>query len=149
MRHARQLKILEIINQYELKKQEEITALLKESGFDVTQATVSRDIKDLQLVKTLTDNGAYKYIEPSNLQSPQSNRFINIFKETIKSVSYGQNLVVVKTLSGCASAAAEALDNLDLGPILGTLAGDNTIFIALESNESAPLLVEKLSAMIK
>ena len=149
MRHARQLKILELVNQHEVKKQEEITELLKENGFDVTQATVSRDIKDLQLIKTLTENGNYKYVEPTNVASNPSNRYINIFKETIKSVAYAQNLVIVKTLSGCGNAAAEALDNLDLGKVVGTLAGDNTIFIAVENNEDAPLLVKKLNAMIK
>ncbi len=149
MRHSRQKKILELIGKFEISKQEDITAMLKEAGFDVTQATVSRDIKDLQLIKALGENGNYKYVEPNNVSSPVSSRFLNIFKETIKSVDVAENLVVIKTLTGCGSAAAEALDNLGFKGIVGTIAGDNTIFVAVESADVIPDLVDQLNTLIK
>ena len=100
MRYSRQNKIIEIINNNEVDTQERLAALLRESGYEVTQATISRDIKELQLVKTLSSTGKYKYATSSSKDSPVSDRFIKIFRETITSFKDAENIIVVKTLSG-------------------------------------------------
>ncbi|MEG0663351.1 MAG: arginine repressor, partial [Anaerovoracaceae bacterium] len=104
MRYSRQNKVLELITQQEVETQEKLCQLLKDAGYDVTQATVSRDIKELQLVKSLSSTGKYKYIQ-SREDGPISDRFVKIFKETIKAVTPAGNIIVVKTLSGCGNAA--------------------------------------------
>ena len=106
MRYSRQNKILDIINSHEVETQERLVALLRKSGYKVTQATISRDIKELQLVKTLSPSGKYKYTVGANIEQPISDRYIKIFKETIQTVASSGNIIVVKTLSGCANAAA-------------------------------------------
>jgi transcriptional regulator of arginine metabolism len=141
MRYSRQNKILEIISEHEIDTQEKLAEMLKKSGFDVTQATVSRDIKELQLVKTLAASGKHKYTATGNYDHPITDRFINIFRETVQSVDYSANLIVVKTLSGCANAAAEAIDSLNIPHILGSIAGDNTLMIIVDEAVNAPSLV--------
>lgn len=106
MRYSRQNKILEIINSHDVETQDQLQELLKEAGYTVTQATISRDIKDLQLVKTLASNGRYKYAENRDDNQPISERFIRIFRDTTVSYAAAENLIVVKTLSGCGNAAA-------------------------------------------
>lgn len=135
MRYARQNKILELIEKYEIETQEKLSALLKENGYDVTQATISRDIKELQLIKTLSSTGKYMYSARVTNDTPMTDRFVKIFRETIKSVDASGNIVVVKTLPGCANAACESIDSLNLPNILGSIAGDNTIFLVLDSPE--------------
>ena len=105
MRYSRQNKILELINNYEIDTQENLAAMLKENGYNVTQATVSRDIKELQLVKVLSSNGKYKSASNRSGDAPASDRFTKIFRETVTSFDSSGNIVVVKTLSGCANAA--------------------------------------------
>jgi transcriptional regulator of arginine metabolism len=148
MRYSRQNKIIELIESIDIDTQERLSELLKENGFDVTQATISRDIKELQLVKTLAASGKYKYAQPDNISHPVTDRFIRIFRETILSVAGAGNIVIVKTLSGCASAAAEAMDNLDYPHILGSVAGDNTFFILVDDPKNVPLLVTRFEEMI-
>ena len=108
MRYSRQNKILELISRYEVGTQEELCQLLKSSGYDVTQATVSRDIKELQLVKTLSSEGKYKYAVSTAADGPANDRFVKIFKETILSVKSAGNIVLIKTLAGCGNAAGDA-----------------------------------------
>jgi transcriptional regulator of arginine metabolism len=141
MRYSRHNKILEIINEHEIDTQEKLAEMLKNSGFEVTQATVSRDIKELHLVKTLTSSGKHKYTVAGNFDPPLTDRFINIFRETVQSVECSANLIVVKTLPGCANAAAEAIDSLSFPHILGSVAGDNTMLIVVDEAENAPTLV--------
>jgi len=148
MRYSRQNKILELINNNEIETQDKLASLLKESGYNVTQATISRDIRELQLVKILTSDGRYKYAVSTGHDLPVTNRFLQIFKETVRSVIYSGNIVVVKTLSGCANAAAEAIDNLSLTHIIGSIAGDNTIFLVVDDPANAPKLVEQLNSVI-
>ena len=111
MRYTRQNKIIEIINNYEVDTQEKLASLLKEEGFDVTQATISRDIKELQLVKTLSNTGKYKYAVNKSGDLPLTDRFSKIFRNTVISVDSAENLIVIKTLSGCANAAGEAIEH--------------------------------------
>jgi len=149
MRYSRQNKILEIIKENEIDTQEKLAETLKESGFEVTQATVSRDIKELQLIKTLSPSGKYKYVTAENFDHSITDRFINIFKETVQSVNSAANMIVIKTLSGCANAAAEAIDSLHYPHIVGTVAGDNTVLIVVDEAENTKLLVSHFSDLTK
>lgn len=148
MRYSRQNKILELINTYEIGTQEDLAALLKKSGFNVTQATVSRDIKELQLVKVLSAAGRYKYASNQAKDVPPSDRFSKIFRETITSFDSSGNIVVVKTLSGCANAAGEAIDSGGMEHIIGSIAGDNTLFLLVDSEENVPGILEKFKDML-
>lgn len=136
MRYSRQNKILELINLHEIDTQENLATLLKQSGYNVTQATVSRDIKELQLVKVLSSSGKYKYASNKSSDTPVSDRFSKIFRETITGIDSSGNIVCVKTLSGCANAAAEAIDNCGIPHIVGSIAGDNTIFLLIDSESN-------------
>ena len=148
MRYTRQNKIVELIAEKEIDTQEKLAELLKESGFDVTQATVSRDIKELQLVKTLASSGQYKYTLPEPNTRQGIDRFAKIFKDTVQSVDYSGNLIVVKTLTGCANAACEAIDSLEFPHILGSIAGDNTALVVCDTQESTPLLVGRFNDLL-
>lgn len=148
MRYSRQNAILELIKDQEIETQEKLATALKQRGFDVTQATVSRDIKELQLIKILSSAGRYKYATGLSNESPISDRFTKIFKDTVKSVACAGNIVIVKTLSGCAAAAAEAIDTTTFPHIVGSLAGDNTIFIVVDEPENAPNLVDLFNEML-
>lgn len=149
MRYSRQNKILDIINTHEVETQERLVALLRKSGYKVTQATISRDIKELQLVKTLSSSGKYKYTVGASVEQPVSDRYIKIFKDTIQTVASSGNIIVIKTLTGCANAACEAIDTLNLPNMVGTIAGDNTIFIVVNDPSNVPALVSRFNEMIK
>jgi len=148
MRYPRQNKILELIESCEIDTQEKLVAMLKESGYDVTQATISRDIKELHLIKTLSQNGNYIYTVASNISGPVSSRFKKIFKETIKTVGYSGNIIVVKTLPGCANAAAETLDNSNIEHIVGTIAGDNTFLVIVDDAANVSDLIQEFNDML-
>lgn len=148
MRYSRQNKILELISRYEVGTQEELCQLLKSSGYDVTQATVSRDIKELQLVKTLSSEGKYKYAVSTAADGPANDRFVKIFKETILSVKSAGNIVLIKTLTGCGNAAGEAIDSLGIPNTIGSVAGDNTILLVAESEECVPNILEKFNEIL-
>lgn len=145
LRHA---KIIEIINSKEVETQDELAEELKNLGMNVTQATVSRDIKELKLIKVLSSTGRYKYIATTPEQNFLSNKLVNIFSQTVLYVENIENFVIIKTISGSASAAAEALDSLNFDEIAGTIAGDNTIFILVRSVEKAQELVKKAKKML-
>ncbi len=152
MKTKRQSKILELIENNSIDTQEELTETLRGFGFEVTQATVSRDIKELRLVKILSDDGRYKYFHSlSNERVYNSNlggKFFGIFKEGVLSVDFALNLVVVKCFSGMANAVCAAIDASNNSSIVGTLAGDDTIFIALRNEESAVGLVDELNKIL-
>lgn len=148
MRYSRQNKILDLIHNHDVETQDKLVALLKKSGYQVTQATISRDIKELQLVKTLAANGRYKYTVSAHQEQPLTERFVTIFKETIKSVAASGNIIVVKTLSGCANAAAEAIDNMNFPNLIGSIAGDNTIMLVIDDPANVPPLVAQFTEMI-
>lgn len=149
MRYTRHNMILDLIKDHEIETQDRLAALLREHGFNVTQATVSRDIKELQLIKILTPSGKYKYAQTTQSETAVSDRFTKIFKQTVKSVAYSGNIVVVKTLSGCAAAAAEVIDSTKFPHIIGSLAGDNTFMIVVDDPSNAPVLVDLFNEMIK
>lgn len=148
MRYSRQNKILELINNMDIGTQEKLAQLLRENGFVVTQATISRDIKDLQLIKVLSSNGKYKYVVGNTDKIPLSARLSRIFRETIKSVVPTQSMVILKTLPGCAKAAGEAIDALDFPNIVGSIAGDNTIAIFVDEPENVPGVVDIIRKMM-
>lgn len=148
MRIERQNAILQIINDYDIETQYDLTNALKKRGFEVTQATVSRDIKELRLVKKQTEQG--KSIYTKNSDSPLSDmdsRFNIIFCKCVLSVEYAVNNIVIKTLPGMAQAAGAAVDSMDLPEVVGSIAGDDTVMMVVRSEESARRLVYKLRAM--
>ena len=148
MRYSRQNKILDIIANNEVETQEKLSRLLKEEGFDVTQATISRDIKELQLIKVLSDTGKYKYAVSTRQDSPISDRFIRIFRETVISFASAQNLIVIKTLSGCGAAAGEAIDSVNLPHVVGSVAGDNTLLLVVDSEENVQEILSTFNNML-
>jgi len=149
MRYSRQNKILDIINSTEVETQERLVTLLKKSGYKVTQATISRDIKELQLVKILSSSGKYKYSVGSNSDQPVTDRYIKIFRDTILTVAASNNIIVLKTLTGCANAACEAIDSLNMQNIIGTIAGDNTIFVVVNDQANVSMLVSRFNELIR
>lgn len=149
MKYARHAKILEIIENHEIETQEELAEMLKKNNINVTQATVSRDIKELRLIKVLAKNGRYKYASMKQQESAISDRFVKIFKDSILSIDHASNIVVLKTLVGAGQAAAAALDALDLKEIVGTIAGDDTIFILARKQEDIEELVNKFKKLIQ
>lgn len=149
MKSSRHKKILEIIVEKDIETQEELSEELKKNGFDVTQATVSRDIKILKLAKVLSSSGNYKYISVLQKNSDFTDKFVNILSNTVLSVEQVDNFVVVKTLTGSANAAAEALDTLGMNEVAGTIAGDNTIFILARSKDMAKELMEKINDILE
>ncbi|MDD3242390.1 MAG: arginine repressor [Eubacteriales bacterium] len=148
MKNRRQMKILEIIAKEEIGTQEELARRLCESGEDVTQATVSRDIKELRLIKVAGSEGRAKYA-PSTDGGHVSNRLMRIFIETVVSIDSSGNLVLIRTLSGSANAAGEAVDAMGFSEILGSLAGDNTLLLVVREGENAAELAQRLRAIIK
>ncbi len=149
-RATRQLKILEIIAKNDVDTQEELVVRLKDEGFAVTQATVSRDVKDMNIIKTLTDDGRhYRYVTQKPKETSSSDKFIKIFRSTVVSIKRAENLVIVKTEQGSANAAAELIDRLEFPEILGVIAGDNTIFVAVDSYDNADKVVDKLEDLLQ
>ena len=138
MKTQRQAKIMEIISKTNVETQEQLLALLQEAGFTGTQATISRDIKELRIVKELTAMGTYRYTAAAK-EVPRtfSARLNTIFRESITSFDYAQNLVVIHTMPGLANAAASAVDAMHLSVVLGTLAGDDTVVVVMRDNNAA------------
>jgi transcriptional regulator of arginine metabolism len=149
MKYSRHAKILELIEKYHIETQEELAEMLKEHGMDVTQATVSRDIKELRLIKVMSDNGSYRYASISPNESNISNKLLRVFAESFVSCDYANNLLVVKTLPGMAQAAASAVDSLKWADIVGTIAGDDTIMIVCRTEKIAEELVGRFNRMIR
>ncbi len=148
MRYSRQNKIIELITNNEIHTQEKLASMLRECGYEVTQATISRDIKELHLVKTLSSSGKYKYTVHKSQDLPVSDRFIKIFRETITSINSSGNIIVVKTLSGCANAAGEAIDTSNFEHIIGSLAGDNTLLLIADDPKNVPKIVDGFNEML-
>lgn len=147
MKSKRQNEIIEIISTADIETQEELAAALRERGYPITQATVSRDIRELRLIKVTSKSGGYKYAKPVQHEVAVSERLTRILADSLIHVEAAANLVVVKTLSGSANVAAEALDNLGWAEIIGTIAGDNTIFIAAKSNDEADIITARIRKM--
>ena len=149
MKTVRQVAILDIIEKQEIETQEELASALNARGIRVTQATVSRDIKELRLLKVLTPSGKYKYATGDQADNNLTDRFIRMLAESLLSVSSANNLIVVKTLSGSANVAAEALDSMHWPEVLGTRAGDNTVLLIIRSNEETITVTSRIREMMK
>ena len=149
MKSQRQAKILEIISNKNIETQEQLLAELQAEGFRGTQATISRDIKELRIVKELTSLGTYRYtISASDLGSSFSARLNTIFRECVISFDYAQNIIVVRTLPGLASAAGSAIDAMNLNTIVGTLAGDDTVMIVMRDTNAAATLCGEIKSIL-
>lgn len=144
----RQSIILELIAKNSIETQEELVEQLKTHGFNVTQATVSRDIKELGLIKIL-ENGKYKYAYLGDGEKPNvNNKMINILRESMVSMDSAGNLIVIKTLSGSANAAAMVIDKLNIDSVLGSIAGDDTLLVIVKSNKKVHEVVNSLRALM-
>ena len=148
MKKERQKKILEIIERYNVEAQEELTARLKDEGYKVTQATASRDIRELNLIKVSVDGMSYKYAVAPQEDIKISVKYKNILRETLVSADFACHTVVLKTYSGMAQAAAAAIDNMGWNEIVGSVAGDDTILIIMRSDESAKEFYSKFNNLI-
>ncbi len=140
--------ILDIINNMEIETQEELAEELKSLGYNVTQATVSRDIKILKLIKMQSSSGKYRYVAPNKEERDINDKLYSILSNAAISVEKVDKFVVIKTLTGAASAAAEAIDSLYASDVAGTIAGDNTIFVLVRTDEKALELISKVRKMI-
>ena len=149
MKSTRHSLILEIIEQKDIETQEELAEELKRRGVKVTQATVSRDIKELRLLKVLSDHGGYKYATVERAEKGMSERFIRILSESVISLDNVGNLIVIKTLSASANAAAEAIDSMKWSEVMGSIAGDNTILVIARSEEAVESLMARFNTLIK
>ncbi len=149
MKYQRQAKILELIEKHDIETQETLTEYLKKSGFNVTQATISRDIKDLMLVKTISKNGKYCYSTVQHQEIVISDRLRKIFRDAVLSIESAGNTIVIKTLAGSANAAAAAIDSQAINGIIGTIAGDDTIFVLAKSENLVAEIVEKFHNSLK
>ena len=147
MKSKRQARILEIIRDRRIETQDELIGALEESGFQVTHATVSRDIKELRLVKTLDNRGTYHYTVATSEKSHISSRFNSIFQDAVRSVEPACNLVVVKCIAGMAQAACAAMDSLHWHTLVGTLAGEDTFVCITKSEADALALAEELKKL--
>lgn len=149
IKKGRHDKILELISQYEIETQEELADRLCESGYRVTQATVSRDIRELKLSKVSTGKGRQKYVAFTQDEAHLGDKYIRVLGEGYVSMALAQNLLVMKTVSGMAMAVAAAVDALKIEEIVGCIAGDNTIMMATRSEEAAAAVMDKIGKMIE
>ena len=148
MKKRRHKLILELIEQFEVGTQEELLAMLKERGYDVTQATVSRDVKELRLLKSLGSNGVYKYTVDRPKDNGYSGMFDALFQSAMTKVDYAGNICVIKCSPGLAGAACATIDSMNVHDIVGTIAGDDTIFMLCRTAEEARGVAEALNRMI-
>ena len=149
MKSQRQAKILEIISNKNIDTQEQLLQELQEAGFRATQATISRDIKEMRIVKELTSLGSYRYTTSAGeVTGSFSSRLNTIFRECVIGFDYAQNIIVIKTLPGLASAAGSAIDSMNLNIIVGSLAGDDTVIVVMRDNNAAAAFCGEIKALI-
>ncbi|NLB15952.1 MAG: arginine repressor [Clostridiales bacterium] len=147
MKTDRQKKILEIVTDYDIETQEELQKQLLQSGFDVTQATVSRDIREMGLTKVSNSRGAYRYAAPNSV-SASTDKYRKIITEAVIRAESANNLIIVKTYPGMAQAAGAAVDSLEMNGIIGSIAGDDTILIVSRSDEIAAEITRHIDAIV-
>lgn len=148
MKQKRQNKIIELIEKHDIDTQDELTNRLKTAGFNVTQATVSRDIRELKLSKVPSDTGKQKYIVMKTDDSHMNDKYIRVLRDGFISMDMAQNMLVIKTVSGMAMAVAAALDAMKFSEIVGSIAGDDTIMAAVRSVEDTVIVMEKIQRML-
>lgn len=144
MKTKRQAKMLELIKKYEIETQEELSDYLEKEGYQVTQATVSRDIRELKLTKVAMTGGKQKYVALSEPNEDMAEKYGRVFQDGFASMDIAQNILVIKTVSGMASAVAAALDAMAFGEIVGSIAGDDTIMCVFHGEEDAMRVMERL-----
>ena len=149
MKVNRHAKIVELINKYQIETQDELAEYLNEAGFKVTQATVSRDIRDLKLTKVPAENGRQKYAVLQSAQNGMTEKYVRILRDGFSSMDMAQNILVLKTVSGMAMAVAAALDAMNWNEIVGCIAGDDTIMCAVRTVDDAILLMEKIKKLLE
>ncbi len=149
MKKSRHKKILEIIKQYDVETQEELSAYLREAGFEVTQATVSRDIRELQLSKVTSGGGRQKYALLKQGDNKVEDKYVRVLRDGYHSMDMAQNILVVKTASGMAMAVAAAIDALMFPEVVGSIAGDDTIMIAVRTVEDTKRLMERIHRLME
>ena len=149
MKRQRHEVVVELINKYDIETQEELEAYLREAGFDVTQATVSRDIRELKLSKIATGNGKQKYIILQNEDSHLGDKYIIVLRDGFVSMNMAQNILVIKTVQGMAMAVAAALDAMKFPEIVGCIAGDDTIMAAIKTVDDTRAVMEKINEILE
>ena len=149
MKVNRHAKIVELINKYQIETQDELAEYLNEAGFKVTQATVSRDIRDLKLTKVPAENGRQKYAVLQSAQNGMTENYVRILRDGFSSMDMAQNILVLKTVSGMAMAVAAALDAMNWNEIVGCIAGDDTIMCAVRTVDDTILLMEKIKKLLE
>lgn len=147
MKTKRQDEILRLISGNDIETQEDLVSELRSMGYKVTQATVSRDIRELHLIKVAAKGGGFKYARPERHETAVSERLARILTDSLVNVDSSGNIIVVKTLSGSANVAAEALDNLGWPEILGTIAGDNTVFIVVRNESDTADITDRIRSL--
>ena len=148
MKLKRHEKIIELVNKYEIETQEELAALLNKEGYNVTQATVSRDIRELKLTKMPVEGGKQKYVVIQNKEGWMSDKYIRVLRDGYVSMDMAQNILVIKTVSGMAMAVAAALDAMQWNEVVGCIAGDDTIMCAVRSADDTLILMEKIKKVV-
>lgn len=148
MKVNRHAKIIELINKYQIETQEELAAYLNEEGFKVTQATVSRDIRDLKLTKIPSENGKQRYAVHQDSGNGMSDKYMRVLRDGYVSMDMAQNILVIKTVSGMAMAVCAALDALKWNEVVGSIAGDDTIMCAIRSTDDTIKVMDKISKIV-
>lgn len=149
MKGNRHQKIIELVDNYNIETQEELAEKLKEEGYQVTQATVSRDIRALKLSKVSCGNGKQKYIAIKQDDAGLNDKYIRVLKDGFVSMDKAQNILVIKTAPGLAMAVAAAIDAMEMDEIVGSIAGDDTIMAAVRTVEDTQIVMDKISEMLK
>ena len=149
MKKKRQEMILSLIEERDIDTQDGLCSALRQAGFDVTQATVSRDIKELKISKVAAENGRQRYVSGVRGRKPEDERNVTILREAVASVDEAGNILVIKTLSGMAMAVAAAVDGMDLPEIVGSIAGDDTIMCAIKTAEETGIVKNRLLRIIE
>lgn len=149
MKYDRQALILKIIEEKDIETQEELANELRDYGMDITQATISRDIKELRLVKVMGKSGAYKYAAMDRTDSEISERLFRVFCKSVISMDYANNLIVIRTIVAGAQAAASAIDSMNWPEIIGCIAGDDTILVIVRDNSMVPDVLKQFSKLMK
>lgn len=148
MKEQRQSKILSLIQKSEIETQEDLAEALKNEGFSITQATVSRDIRELKLTKVATKAGGQKYVSLSNVEQQVSEKVIRVFKDAFVNIDYAGNTIVIRTLVGMGNAVAAAVDAFNMEEIIGTLAGDDTIFCLVKHEDHIKAVIDQFKEIL-
>lgn len=148
MKVGRQTKIIELINMFDIETQEELADRLNAAGYNVTQATISRDIRELKLTKVSVDGNRQKYIILQNQESGLYEKYVRVLTDGFTSMDRAQNILVIKTVGGMAMAVAAALDNLNITGIVGCIAGDDTVMCAIRQNDEVETVMDKITKLM-